>query len=95
VIAVTSRLVARPGREPQLEKLLGELAAQVRSREAGCALFLAARSPHDPRIFLLIERYVDALAHAAHANAEHFAAALPDLMECLEGHPEIALFHEL
>jgi quinol monooxygenase YgiN len=95
VIAVTALLKAKPGEEDQLERVLRELAQKVRDAEPGCALYRVARSQHDPQLYLLIERYTDEEALAAHANSAHSRDATPALMESLEERPEISLFEEL
>jgi quinol monooxygenase YgiN len=95
VIAVTARLRAKRGEEDRLERVLRELAQKVRGAEPGCVLYQVARSQHDRQLYLLIERYTDEEALAAHANSEHNRDATPALMESLEERPEISLFEEL
>lgn len=94
-VAVTTTLRAKAGREEELAGVLRRFAARVRREEAGCLAFQPARSQHESSRFVVIERYRDAEALAAHANAEHFREVLPSLMDCLETPPEVALFDEL
>ena len=95
MIAVTALLKAERGEEDQLERVLRELAQKVRVAEPGCLLYRVARSQHDRQLYLVIERYSDAEAMAAHANSEHNRDATPALMECLEAPPQVSLFEEL
>jgi len=95
MIAVTAELRVREGRQRELEDHLGKLAEQVREKEPGCHGYQLARSKHDPRLYLTIERYEDDEALAAHSHAEHYTAALKTLMDCLEEPPRVALFEEL
>ena len=95
MIAVTALLKAKRGQEDQLEHVLRELGQKVRGAEPGCLLYRAARSQHDRQLYLVIERYADEEALAAHANSEHNRDATPELMKCLEERPEISLFEEL
>lgn len=95
MVAVTALLRAKEGREQELEALLRELAGAVASNEPGCASWWPVRSKHDSRLYLLIERYTDDGALADHANAEHYVEAIPGLMDCLEGPPQLALFDDL
>jgi len=95
MLSMTALLRAKKGEEAALERVLCDLARQVAQNEPGCLLYRAARSKHDPQLYVLIERYRDEDALAAHANAEHYREAVPALMACLEGRPEIALFDEL
>jgi quinol monooxygenase YgiN len=95
MVSVTARLRARDGQAQALEALLRELADQVRANEPGCLLYQAARSKHDPSLYLVLERYADEAALAAHSNSEHFRERVSALIELCEGTPEIALFDEL
>jgi quinol monooxygenase YgiN len=95
MIAVTAELRVKQDRQGELEKHLGQLADRVREAEPGCRLYLVTRSMHDPRIYLTIERYEDDDALADHSHAEHYTAALPALMDCLEEPPRVALFEEI
>ena len=91
-VAVTMTLLAKPGEETALMGALDALAATVRRDEAGCLLYLTVRSPHEPRRFLVFERYRDEQALKDHANSAHLRDALPGLMDCLESPPDVALF---
>lgn len=95
MIAVTSELRAKSGRQEELEQHLGRLAAQVRDGEPGCRFYLVARSQHDPLLYLTFERYEGGDALAAHSHTEHYTSALPTLMDCLAEPPRVALFDEV
>lgn len=92
---VTTRLLAKPGREEELAAVLTRFAATVRGAEGGCLEYRLARSQHDARHFLVVERYRDAEALAAHANSGHLREVLPELMECLESLPDVGVFDDL
>jgi quinol monooxygenase YgiN len=95
VIAVTAELRVKQGREADLEALLAGLASRVAESEPGCRLYLVTRSKHDPQLYLILERYDDDDALADHSHAEHYKRALPELMDCLEQPPRVAIFDEL
>jgi quinol monooxygenase YgiN len=83
VLAV--RWVARAGEEATVAALLARLAPLSRS-EPGCLRYEVYREGDDPRVFHLLEEYVDEIALEAHAASEHFqelvvAEALPLLDE--------------
>ena len=80
MLSVTARLRAKKGEEAALERALCDLARQVTANEPGCLLYRAARSKHDPQLYMVIERYRDEESLAAHANAEHYRNALPVMM---------------
>ena len=95
MIAVTTELHAKEGHEARLEQQMQRLAEKTRDEEAGCRLFVFARSVHDPQLFVTLERYDDEEALSAHSHADHYTEALPDLMECLTEPPRVALFEEV
>ena len=95
MISVTAELRAKEGRQPELEKLMLRLAEQVRDEEPGCRMYVFARSRHDPRLYVTLERYDDEEALSAHAHAEHTTKAIDGMMACLEEPPRLALFEEL
>lgn len=63
---------AAPGNEEAARRILRALAAAT-GREAGCQRFEVLESAGQPGGFVLIERYADAAAHAAHLASAHFA----------------------
>lgn len=95
MIAVTAELRAKEGREADLEKRMRQLADRVRHAEPGCRLYVFARSQHDPRLYVTLERYQDGEALSAHSDSEHYTAALSGLMDCLVQPPRLALFDEV
>lgn len=95
MIALTAHMTAKEGKEADLERVLGALAEKVLANESGCKMYQLTRSKADPRSYLVIERYEDDAALAYHSNTDHFKAAIPEIMACLEAPPQIALFEEL
>jgi quinol monooxygenase YgiN len=95
MISVTAELKVKEGRQRELETHMGRLAERVRDEEPGCRMYVFARSRHDPRLYVTLERYEDEEALAAHSHAEHYTAAIRGMMECLEEPPRVALFEEL
>ena len=95
MLAVTSRLKVKKGREADLERVTLALAEKALANEKGCHGFQLRRSKHDAQIYELLERYDDDEALASHSNSEHLRDAIPALMDCLEGLPVVALFEEI
>jgi len=92
MIAVTSELRSRPGKEAEVERIGHALARRACEDEPGCRGYTVARSRHDPRLFLTFERYEDDAALAEHSRAPHFKQAFDQLMERLEEPPRVAIF---
>ena len=95
MITVTTRLLAAEGRDLELAGLLSDLCGKMVESTPGCRRSEVTRSVHDPRRYLLLWCFEDAAAHAAHANSESYSQALPALMDCLEGVPEIELYEDV
>jgi quinol monooxygenase YgiN len=68
---VIARWTARPGREEEVSRAILELIAPSRA-EPGSRCYQPSRDPHDPRVFVLFEVYVDEAAYRAHAESDHF-----------------------
>jgi quinol monooxygenase YgiN len=94
MIAVIATLEAKEGKEAELESLMKELAEKVRSSEPGCALYALHRAK-TPRTYVMLERYADGAALAAHSSTPHFQAAMPRLAGCLAGAPKIERLDEV
>ena len=73
MICVAVTYVIRAGQEAEAARLFGLLEEATR-QEPGCLLYVAHRSPTDPRRFFLYEQYVDQAALDAHRAAPHFEA---------------------
>jgi quinol monooxygenase YgiN len=94
VITVTTKLLAAESRAAELADLLADLCAKTLETTPGCRRSEISRSIHDERRFLLITCFDDEGAQAHQANSEAYAAALPGLMDCLEGLPDIEIYED-
>ena len=95
MVAVTSEMWAKPGEEPEVERLCLELAERALADEPGCRGYTVTRSRHDPRLYLTFERYADPAALDAHSRSEHFKRAFEQLVVRLEEPPRVAVFDAL
>jgi quinol monooxygenase YgiN len=68
-LAVT--YVIKAGHEEEAIALLEKLQTLTR-QEPGCLMYVAHRSPADPRRFFLYEQYTDQAAVDAHRASPHF-----------------------
>jgi quinol monooxygenase YgiN/catechol 2,3-dioxygenase-like lactoylglutathione lyase family enzyme len=84
----------RPGQEMELERLMSDLTRQVRASEPGCLGFDWVRSTDTPGEYLVIERYADDAALAAHQATPYLHTFLPHLLGCLTGPPAVARYAE-
>ncbi len=95
MVAVTATLKVKEGKEAELERVMKALAEQVLANEPGCEMYRLCRSKQSPQEYVVLERYVDDDALGAHANSDHFKAAIPEMMACCDGPPRILLFDEV
>jgi (4S)-4-hydroxy-5-phosphonooxypentane-2,3-dione isomerase len=90
MICLAVTYVAKAGSEERVVELLRTLVVRTRA-EPGCLMFVAHRSPSDPRRFFLYEQYTDQAAVDAHRATPHFEQyVLNGLVPILESRtPEI------
>lgn len=62
---------AKEGQEETIAHVLEKMAPLSR-QEPGCLMYIAHRSPDDPRTFFLYEQYKDESGYQAHLATPHF-----------------------
>jgi quinol monooxygenase YgiN len=77
VVAVT--IEAKEGEAEAVGALIGGLVAPTLA-EPGVKLFIPYRSPANPNLFYIYELYVNEDGWRAHNEAEHFKAAVKELL---------------
>jgi quinol monooxygenase YgiN len=94
MVAVIATLEVKEGKEADFEVVMKELQAKTLANESGCKLY-ALHKGKGERTYVMLERYVDRAAVAAHSQSEHFRGVMPRLMPCLAAAPKIETFEEL
>src|SRR5258708_27967113 len=79
-IIATQRVNA--GMEEAFEALTRELTANALSRDSGCLRYEWYRADA-PQTYILVERWADQAAVQAHLSADHLAALMPRLRDCV------------
>ena len=87
MLALIAKFNVVKGKEPEFEKHLLGLAAQVRANEPGNELYSLCKDADGN--YLMLELYKDAQALEAHGKTEHFRAAGAGFAGLLAGRPEI------
>lgn len=87
MLAVIAKLNVVAGKEQEFEKVMLDLAAEVRANEPGNALYTLCKDAAGG--YLMLELYKDADALAAHGQSTHFKAAGPKFAGLMGGRPEI------
>jgi quinol monooxygenase YgiN len=70
------------GMEGSFEALARELTANTLSQDKGCLRYEWYRADA-PQTYILVERWADQAAVQAHLSADHFAALMPRLRDCV------------
>ena len=79
-VVVTQRVNA--GMEEAFEAIVRQVTANTLSRDEGCLRYEWYRA-EAPQTYILIERWTDQAAAQAHLKADHIAALMPRIMECV------------
>ena len=89
MIALLARLQVAAGKEAEFEKVMLELAAQVRANEPGNHLYTLVK---DDDGYAVMELYDDDEALKAHGASDHFKAAGAKFAGLMAGRPELKRF---
>ena len=89
MIALLARLKVAEGKESDFERVMLELAAQVRANEPGNQLYTLVK---DDEGYAVMELYDDDEALRAHGASDHFKAAGAKFAGLMAGRPEIKRF---
>ena len=89
MIALLARLQVAAGKEAEFEKVMLELAAQVRANEPGNQLYTLVK---DDDGYAVMELYDDEEALKAHGASDHFKAAGAKFAGLMAGRPELKRF---
>jgi quinol monooxygenase YgiN len=79
-IVVTQRVNA--GMEEAFEAIARQLTVNTLSKDEGCLRYEWYRA-EAPQTYILIERWTDMAAVQAHLKAEHIAALMPKMTDCV------------
>ncbi|MDX2238256.1 MAG: putative quinol monooxygenase [Hyphomonadaceae bacterium] len=89
MLGIVARMKVKADQIEAFKAVFKDLAAQVRANEPGNTLYELFQTKDDPTQFVVMEKYVDEAALAAHGQSDHFKAAGPKLGPCLDGRPQI------
>ena len=73
----------KPGRNAAFEAAFREMQTAIREKEPGNLYYDLFVTPEDPQLYVIMERYRDASAVAAHNQTGHIKKVLTDLRDLL------------
>ena len=79
---------AKPGKSEEMKAFWLEMQKEVARSEPGNAQYDLLVMAGDPEVYVIIERYKDAAAVAAHGQSERAKAMFAKLGELMEGSPQ-------
>lgn len=79
---------ARPGKSQEMRAFWLEMQKEVARSEPGAVQYDLLVMADDPEVYVIIERYKDAAAVAAHGQSQKASAMFARLGELMEGAPE-------
>ena len=94
MISVVAKLPVKEGKAQEAIDMFKALLKQVATEE-GTLLYSLNQSKKDPNAIVIIERYKDDAALAAHSATPHFKEFSAKLGGVLAGRPEITVLNEL
>lgn len=95
MITVTAVQHVKPGKEGDVETLMGDLTAKVKANEPGCMTFDYVRSNDSEHTYLVIEQYADDAAFVQHRTTQYLQDFIPHLLECLHKPPEVVTYQDV
>lgn len=94
MISVIAKLKIQEGKTEQTLETFKEFLKSV-AHEEGTLLYSLNRSPGDPNIIVVVERYKDKEALSAHSGSGHYKDFSTKLGSVLAAKPEIMILDEL
>ena len=89
MIGVIAELPIKEGKQADFEAMAKDLIAQIKANEPGCLMYELHRKHGSETDYVMVEKYADEAALAAHGKSDHFKAAQPAFGACLAGRPTI------
>ncbi len=94
MIAVIARLKVKKNKIDEAMAHFKKLIAKV-DKEEGTLSYTVNRDRSDPTTLVVIERYKDDDAFAAHSTTPYLAEFFAAVKDCMEGRPELVLLDEI
>ena len=94
MIGIVATIKIKKGSEQDFVSVAKELVAAVHAHEPGCILY-ALHKTDDPQTYVMMERYTDDTAVAAHRASDHFKEIGGRMAPFLVARPEVQVLTEV
>jgi quinol monooxygenase YgiN len=92
VITFIVHLHVPPENAAAFEDLMTSVAALSNEREPGVEYYAFAKSVDEPATYVAVEVYRDQAAVAAHGETEWVRESIPEMLQLIEGMPQIVQY---
>ncbi len=94
MLIVVARMIAKAGKENEMEEALRAIIPKVESEE-GTLAYVLHRMKKKPQNFLMYEKYRDKEALALHSSTPYFAELFGKIAPLMDGDPAIEVYEVL
>jgi quinol monooxygenase YgiN len=94
MLVVVAKLQAKAGEVEKVEKAFLDVLPKVREEE-GTVAYTINRSQADPNVLMVLEKYKDMDAFAAHGATPHLAELFGIITPLLEGDLSLDMYEEI
>jgi quinol monooxygenase YgiN len=94
MISVIAKLALKEGKAAEFTEAFKEIAVGVATEE-GNFLYTLNFSKKEPDVAVIMERYTDKEALAAHSQSDHYNAFGPKIKDLLAGAPDVVIMEEI
>ena len=94
MIVISATLIAKEGKESELENLLSSLVQEVKS-ESGVISYILHRSNDNPRKFFFYEKYKDKKSVDFHMSTPYLKKAFDKYQDLLAQPSEVDFYNEV
>lgn len=94
MISVIAKIPLQDGKADEFIAAFEEIAKGVATEE-GNFLYSLSFSKKEPNMAVIMERYTDKEALAAHSESDHYKAFGPRIKDIVAGAPEVSIMKEI
>jgi len=94
MIGVIATIKVKEGNEANFEAVMKRLVEAVNANEPACKLY-ALHKGEEPQTYVMMERYEDNDALAAHSQTSYFKEIGAEMVPFMAGRPEVRVLSEV
>ncbi len=91
-MAFIAKLVVKPGREDEFERLQSELSELTHRHEPDTLVYDVIRQRDEPRTYIVYARFRDEAAFQQHQASDFHERLVPPILDCLAEEMDLRFF---